>query len=86
ENKLSNVSYLFSAYLVTVFFTMGFEDSIFGIGSPWTLEIALAIGMVNMLLRSETVFALTGAKEGTAPAMAPPPPPQPEVWSPDDFK
>ncbi|MBR6387953.1 MAG: O-antigen ligase family protein [Thermoguttaceae bacterium] len=86
ENKLSNVSYLFSAYMVTVFFTMGFEDSIFGIGSPWTLEIALAIGMVNMLLRSETVFALTGAKEGTAPAMAPPPPPPPEVWSPDDFK
>lgn len=83
ENPYSNVSYLFSAYLVTVFVTMAFEDSIFGIGSPWTLQIALAIGMVNMLLRPETAFLLSSGKPEGAPV---PPPPHQEVWNPDDFR
>ena len=83
ENPYSNVSYLFSAYLVTVFVTMAFEDSVFGIGSPWTLQIALAIGMVNMLLRPEAAFLLSSGKQEGAPV---PPPPQQEVWNPDDFR
>ncbi len=82
ENPYSNVSYLFSAYLITVFVTMAFEDSIFGIGSPWTLQIALAIGMVNMFLRPDTVFLLSSGKQEGAPV----PPPLQEVWNPDDFR
>lgn len=58
ENRYTNVFYLFSAYLVTVFIMMAFEDSILGIGSPCTLQIALAIGVVNMLLRPETKSVL----------------------------
>ena len=86
ENRFSGVSYLFSAYMVTVFITMGFEDSILGIGSPWALQIALAIGVVNMLLRPETLYALSIRKDSPFPVMPSTLPPQPEVWGPEDFK
>ena len=58
RSPTTNVSLLFSGYLCSVFITMAFEDTIFGIGSPWTLQIVLAIGIVNALSQPGVVRSL----------------------------
>lgn len=85
ENQFTILAYLFSSYMATVFVTMTFEDSIFGIGSPWSLQLVLAIGIVNTLTRSGAVFMAQQDQNFGSPMVVPPPADPNAPWSPEDF-
>lgn len=78
ENQFTILAYLFSSYMATVFVTMTFEDSIFGIGSPWSLQLVLAIGIVNTLTRPGAVF-MAQQDQNFGPPMVVPPPADPNA-------
>ncbi|MBQ9874364.1 MAG: O-antigen ligase family protein [Thermoguttaceae bacterium] len=70
RGDLASVAFIFTGYLCSVFATMAVEDTILGIGSPWSLQIVLAIGMVNALQRLQRGGEGGGVK-ATIPAPAP---------------